>query len=314
MPEKESTRDAYGKALVELGHINKNIIVLEADISKSTRTCYFAKEFPERFINVGVAEQNMMVVAAGMSTCEKIPFVSTYSIFSSARCCEQIRTSIAYPKLNVKIAVSHGGLTPGSDGVTHQATEDLGIMRTIPNMTLIMPADSISTRELVLQASIYDGPVYLRFTRDPVPVIYDVNQKFTIGKALRLKYGKDLTIIAIGDMVYYALEAAKCLEKSGIIAGVLDMHTLKPLDEEAVLEAASETGAIITVEDHNIINGLGSAVSELVVENYPVPVARVGIRDTFAESGEYELLLTKYGLSVSHIVAASQGVLKRKKG
>ncbi len=306
------TREAYGQALVELGEKNPNIVVLEADISTSTKTCYFAREFPERFFNVGVAEQNEIGIAAGLTTTGKIPFVSTYSVFASMKACEQIRTSIAYPRLNVKIAVSHGGLTPGSDGVTHQGTESLGIMRTIPNMAVVMPADAVAVKKAVKAVAEYDGPVYLQFTRDPLPVIYNDDFYFEIGKSFIIKEGKDITIIALGDMVSKALEAAEKLKLEGIEARVIDMHTIKPIDKEAIIKAAEETKGIVTVEDHNIINGLGSAVAEIIVESKLVPMERVGVKDTFAESGEYGELLNKYGLSTSHIVEAAKRVLKRK--
>ncbi len=306
------TREAFGQVLIELGAENPNIVVLEADISTSTMTCHFSKEFPDRFFNTGIAEQNEMGIAAGLAASGKIPFVSTYAVFASMRACEQVRTSVAYPRLNVKIAVSHGGLTPGSDGATHQGIETMGIMRTIPNMTVIMPADAVAVKKLVKAAAEFDGPVYLQFTRDPLPVLYEDNMNFEIGKSIELKDGGDISLIAVGDMVAKALKAADILEADGIAARVIDMHTIKPRDEEAVLKAARETGGIVTVEDHNIINGLGSAVAEVIVEKILVPVERVGIRDTFAESGDYEALLCKYGLGIADIVEAGKRVYKRK--
>lgn len=303
------TRDAYGEALIELGEENPNIVVLEADISKSTRTCYFAKKFPHRFFNAGVAEQNEMAVAAGLASCGKIPFVSTYAVFASMRACEQVRTFICYPHLNVKIGASHGGLTSGNDGVTHQGTEDIGIMSSFPNMTVIMPADAVATKKLVRAATEYDGPVYLRFTRDPVPVIYiEEDVSFEIGKSLTIREGSDVTLIALGDMVSKALEASRILAKEGISTRVIDMHTVKPIDKEAIIKAAHETKAIVAVEDHNIFNGLGSRVAEIVAEEVPVPFKRIGIKDCFGESGEYEKLLVKYGLSTHHIVGAAKGL------
>lgn len=306
------TRQAYGEALVELGRINPQVVVFEADISKSTRTDLFAKEFPERFFDIGVAEQNEMAIAAGAATCGKIPFVSTYAVFASMRACEQIRTFIAYPGLNVKICPSHGGITPANDGVTHQATEDLGILRTIPGMTVLMPADAITTKKAVHQAAQMKGPVYIRLTRDAVPVIYDDGVQFQIGKAITLRDGKDITIIAIGDMVCKAMAAAEQLVKYHIRARIIDMHTIKPIDKEAIVKAASETGAIVTVEDHQINGGLGSAVAEVLVEHQPVSMERIGLKDTFAESGEYEKLLTKYGMDTKAIVEATQRVIQRK--
>lgn len=310
---KIPTRKAFGETLVELGEEYPDILVLEADISKSTYTNIFAKRFPERFFNVGCAEQNEMAIAAGMATCGKIPFVSTYAVFASMKACEQIRTFIAYPKLNVKIAVSHGGVTPGSDGVTHQATEDMGIIRTIPNMTIIMPADAVATKSLVRQAVEKNGPIYLRFTRDPVPVIYEETVELEIGKANIIREGTDATIIAIGDMVSKAIEASNRFKNEGINVAVIDMHTLKPIDENSIIDSAKKTRALVTVEDHNFINGLGSAVAEVIVENEPVPMRRIGLKDTFAESGTYEELLTKYHLNVKDIIWAVKDVIRRKK-
>jgi len=272
----------------------------------------FARKFPERFFNVGIAEQNEMGIAAGMATTGKIVFASTYAVFASMRACEQVRTFIAHTRSNVKIAASHGGLTGTTDGVTHQGTEDMGIMRTIPNMTIIMPADAVATRKIVKELAEHRGPAYLRLTKIPMPIIYDEETDFQIGRAVQLRDGNDVTIIAIGDMVIRALEAADLLDNNGIRARVLDMHTLKPVDKGAVIKAAEQTGAIVTVEDHNILNGLGSAVAEIIVENRPVPMERIGLRDTFAESGEYEGLLEKYGLNTRHITEAARKVMGRK--
>ncbi len=307
------TRNAYGDTLVELGRKNDQIVVFEADIGKSTRSAIFGKEFPERYFNIGVAEQNEMAIAAGAASCGKIVFVSTYAVFASMRACEQVRTFVAYPHVNVKICVSHGGITPANDGVTHQATEDLGIMRTIPGMTVIMPADAVSTRELVIAATQWDGPIYLRLTRDGVPVIYNEETSFKIGKGILLREGKDITIIAIGDMVSKALDARDILSKQGILAEVIDMHTIKPLDESIILDSVRKTGGVVTVEDHQVECGLGSAVSEFLGENYPIPIQRIGLRNTFAESGEYELLLKKYKMSVDDIISGCFKVVGRKK-
>jgi transketolase len=298
------TRHAFGEELVELGRDMPNVVVLEADISKSTQTFRFAKAFPERFFQMGVAEANMMLVAAGLATTGKIPFVSTYAIFGTMRACEQVRTFVAHTHLNVKIACSHGGVTPGSDGVTHQATEDLGIMRTIPGMTVIMPADYHATRQLVRAAAMHAGPVYLRFTRDPVPVIYDKNEEFVIGKGKLLCEGKDVSLVAIGDFVAIALEVRERLQQSGVEAEVIDMHTLKPIDRELIVQSARKTRRVVTLEDHQIHGGLGSAVAEVLGEECPTPMRRIGLRDTFAESGEYRLLLKKYGMDADAVVAA----------
>lgn len=308
--KEASTRDAYGEELEKMGSEFKDIVVLDADISKSTRTNCFAKKYPERFINVGVAEQNEMAIAAGLASCGAIPFVSTYSVFASMRACEQIRTFICYPNLNVKIAVSHGGLTAGNDGVTHQATEDMGIISTIPNIAVIMPADYYSAKKIVRQAYHYKGPVYLRFTRDAVPPIYKGNEEFKIGKANILSEGKDLAIIGIGDMVYQCIIAAKKLKKLGIDAGVVDMHTLKPIDTDVLLKLANFTKAIITVEDHQVKNGLGSAVADFICDKHPMFVKRVGLKNTFAESGEYKLLLKKYKMDANYIIEVAKKLFK----
>ncbi|MDD3706254.1 MAG: transketolase C-terminal domain-containing protein [Clostridiaceae bacterium] len=308
--EKKGTRDAFGEVLCELGRENDKIFVIDADISASTKTTKFYELFPDRAFDIGIAEQNAAGIAAGLATTGKIPFISTYAVFGSMRMLEQIRTSICYPNLNAKIAVSHGGLTPGNDGPTHQAIEDFGIMRSIPNMTVIMPGDYYAVKKLVRKAAEMYGPVYLRFTRDSIPVIYTPEDEFEIGKGKRIKEGNDISIIAIGDMVYAALQAAEKLNEMGISAEVIDMHTLKPLDADIVKEAIDKTGKIITVEDHNIINGLGSAISEVVAETGKGIVRRVGINDTFAESGEYTLLLEKYGLDSNNIVIKAKEILR----
>jgi transketolase len=307
--EPIATRFAYGEALVELGRENSRVVVLEADISKSTQTQHFAEAFPERFFQMGCAEANAMVAAAGLATTGKIPFVSTYAVFGSMRACEQVRSFVAYPRLNVKIAVSHGGVTSANDGPTHQGTEDLGIMRTIPNMTVIMPADYYATKKLVRAAAALEGPVYLRFTRDPVPIIYAPESDFTIGKGVCLRPGADVSLVAIGDLVVIALEAAELLAARGISAEVIDMHTLKPLDTELLLRSAEKTRRVVTLEDHQISGGLGSAAAEVLGENLPTPMRRIGLRDTFAESGEYRLLLKKYGMDAAAVVRATEALM-----
>ena len=312
MSEKKmiATRDGFGKEIVELGKENPNILVVDIDIGKSCKTGEFRKELPGQYINVGIAEQNGAGVAAGLATCGKIPFVVTYAVFGSLRMCEMIRQEICYPNLNVKIACSHGGVTPANDGASHQAIEDMGVLRTIPNMTVIMPADYNSARKLVRQAAEVYGPVYLRFTRDAVPQIYGEDAKFEIGKANMLRDGRDVAIIANGDTVCIALEAAKALEAKGISARVLDMHTIKPLDIDAVNACIEDTGRIITVEDHNILNGLGSAVADVVAESGKAVLRRVGVQDQFGQSAPYERLLEMNGITVDNIV--KQAVELRK--
>ena len=301
-----ATRDGLGDELVELGKNNKDIYVVDVDIGKSCKTTAFAKAYPEQHVKVGIAEQNGAGLAAGVATCGKIPFVVTYAVFGSLRMCEQIRQEICYPNLNVKIACSHGGVTPANDGASHQCIEDMGVLRTLPNMTVIMPADYWSARKLVAAAAEMNGPCYLRFTRDAIPVIYDENTTFEIGKANLLKDGKDVAIIANGDTVRLALEAAEVLAGKGISARVLDMHTIKPLDVEAVKACVNDIGKIITVEDHNIINGLGGAVCEVVAEMGKGQVKRVGIQDQFGQSAPYERLLAINGITVENIVAQAE--------
>ena len=310
--KKIATRDGFGKEIVELGRENPDLLVVDVDIGKSCKTAEFRKALPEQYINVGIAEQNGAGLAAGLATCGKIPFVVTYAVFGSLRMCEMIRQEICYPKLNVKIACSHGGVTPANDGASHQAIEDMGVLRTIPNMTVIMPADYNSARKLVRQAAITYGPMFLRFTRDAVPQIYGEDVEFTIGKAHQIREGKDVAIIANGDTVRLAIEAAAALEEKGITARVLDMHTIKPLDTEAVAACITEIGKIITVEDHNILNGLGSAVCEVAAEMGQGIVKRVGIQDRFGESAPYERLLEKNGITVENIVAIAENMNGRR--
>jgi len=308
-----ATRKSYGKTLSRLGKRYKDIVVLDADISKSTCTYYFAEQFPDRAFNFGVAEQNMMGIAAGFASSGKIPFVSTYAVFAAMRACEQIRTMIAYPNLNVKIVVTHGGISTGWDGVTHQGTEDIAVMRAIPNLTVISPADAISTERLIEASVKHKGPMYIRLTRNPSPVVYDKHSKFTIGKANLIKDGSGVTIITTGIMVAEALKAEEKLRKKGISVRILDVHTIKPIDRNAIIKAAKETGTIITAEDHNINGGLGGAVAEVLCENYPVPMQRIGLKDTFGESGSPEELFKKYGLSWKDIIYKVLKVLNRKR-
>ena len=306
--KKIATRDGFGDEIVELGKENKNILLVDCDIGKSCKSTKFMKELPEQHVNVGIAEQNGAGVAAGLATCGKIPFVVTYAAFGSMRMCEMIRQEICYTNLNVKIACSHGGVTPANDGASHQAIEDMGILRTIPNISVIMPADYNSARKLVRAAAETYGPMYLRFTRDAIPQIYGPDVEFEIGKAHLVRDGKDVAIIANGDTVRLAIDAAKELENKGISARVVDRHTIKPLDVECVMDCVNNIGKIITVEDHNILNGLGSAVCEVVAEMGKGKVKRVGIQDQFGESAPYERLLAKNGVTVENIVAIAQSL------
>jgi transketolase len=308
-----ATRFAYAEAVLELAERNSKIVVLDADVSKSINTNKFADKYPEREFNFGIAEQNMMAAAAGMATTGLIPFASTYAVFASMRALDQVRNSIHYPHLNVKIAASHSGITPGPDGVTHQAQEDLSIMRSLATSTVIAAADAPTTKLATYAAAEWEGPVYLSFTRDPVPVLFDLNYPFQIGKMVVVRDGTDATIIANRDLVAHALVAAERLAQEGLDIRVIDCHTIKPLDVEMILRAARETGAIVTAENNIIFGGLGSAVAETLVENYPIPMQRIGVQDTFAESGPYLQVIDKYGLTAPHIVAAVKRVIERKK-
>lgn len=309
---KQATRDAYGKSLVKLGQIYDNVVVLDADLSKSTKTADFAKAFPERFINAGIAEQNMIGMAAGLATAGKVVYASSFAIFAVGRAFEQVRNSLAYANLNVKVCATHSGVTVGEDGGSHQSVEDIAIMRSIPNMCVVVPADGVTTEKAVFSLYEQKGPAYLRLGRPSVPVIYEENQSFEIGKGIELIKGKDATLIACGLMVAKCLEAAQILKNKGIEVSVVDMHTIKPIDSELIIEKARETKAILTVEEHNVIGGLGSAVCEVVSEQYPVPVIRMGIMDIFGQSGSPDELLEHYGLTVDKIVQNVHKLLKNK--
>lgn len=308
----QSTRDAYGSALVELGRTEKNLVVLDADVSKATRTAQFAKEFPDRFINVGCAEANLIGTAAGLSLTGKIPVASTFAVFASCRSLDQIRNTVCYPSLNVKIVATHCGITVGADGASHQSIEDIAIMRSLPNMTVVVPSDPIETKKALREAIYHDGPVYVRLGRVPVPNVTTDDSPFSIGKGLVLRDGKDVAILACGIMVGIALQAARYLLERDISVKVINMHTIKPLDEQLVVEAAQETGAIATVEEHSILGGLGGAVAEVISRSAPVPLERIGIEDRFAESGQPNELLEKYGLSVEHIVSVVKQLISKK--
>ena len=313
MAEKQATRDAYGKALVALGAENPDIVVLDADLSKSTKTAEFAKHYPERFFNMGIAEQNMLGTAAGLAAAGKIPFASTFAVFATGRAFEQIRNSIAYPKLNVKIAATHAGITVGEDGASHQALEDIALMRALPNMTVLVPADGEETRQAVAAAVQHQGPVYLRLGRLDVPCLFGAGYKFAIGKANVLREGRDVALVANGVLVAAALAAAEELAQEGIQAAVVNAASVKPLDGDTITRVAQAAGAVVTAEEHNIIGGLGSAVAEALGETFPVPLQRVGVRDVFGESGRPSELLAKYGLTAGAIAAAAREVMRKKR-
>lgn len=308
----KATREAYGAALVEVGAENKNIVVLDADLSKSTKTDGFKKAYPDRFFNVGIAEQNLISVGAGLAAAGKIPFVSSFAMFAVGRAFEQVRNAVCYPKLNVKICATHAGLTVGEDGATHQSLEDIACMRAVANMTVVVPADAAETKAVIKWAADYVGPVYVRLGRAGVADVTPDGYEFKPGKATTLRDGQAATIIACGALVGPAMEAAETLASEGIDVRVINMASIKPLDTEAVTKAAKETGAIVTAEEHNIYGGLGAAVAEAVTETIPVPVERVGVKDTFGESGTPKELMAKYGLSAEFIVAAVRKVIARK--
>ncbi len=311
MSEKIATREAYGKALAELGE-KYDFVVLDADLAAATKTGVFKKKFPERFFDCGIAEGNMMSVAAGLAAAGQNVFASTFAMFAEGRAYEQVRNSIGYPHLNVKIGATHAGITVGEDGATHQCIEDVALMRAIPGMTVINPADAVEARAAVEAAINFDGPVYMRFGRYAVPVIYDETYKFEIGKGVNMRDGKDVAIVATGMMVSMALEAADVLAGVGISARVINISTIKPIDKDIILDAARSTGAIVTAEEHSIIGGLGSAVAEVVCEGCPVPVVRLGVEDKFGHSGKVPPLLEMYGLTVENLVAKAKAAVALK--
>jgi transketolase len=312
MGEKIATREAYGEELAALGADNPDVVVLDADLTKSTRTDIFKKLFPDRHFNFGVAEANMISHAAGLATCGKIPFASTFAVFASGRAWEQVRMSVCYPELNVKIVATHGGITVGEDGASHQANEDIAVMRALPNITVIVPADAVETKKAVRAIAEYHGPVYMRLGRSAVPVVFTEDYDFQIGKAVIVREGHDVSIFACGIMTAQALEAADVLAKEGISAEVVNVSTIKPIDAEKILGSVRKTNCAVTAEEHSIIGGLGSAVAEILIDACPVPVERVGVPDTFTESGKPEQLLKKYGLSVDDIVSAAKLAISHK--
>ena len=300
--EKKATRQSYGEALLELGRKNKNIVVLDADLAGATKTSIFAKEFPERFFDIGIAESDMIGTAAGMATCGKTPYASTFAVFAAGRAYDQIRNSVCYPNLNVKICATHSGITVGEDGATRQMIEDISLMRTLPNMTVMSVSDDVQTKWAVEEISKINGPVYLRLGRLETPIIYDKTQKFEIGKMVQIGEGTDATVFATGVTVSEALKAKEELEKQGINIRVVDIHTIKPIDKETIIRCAKETKKLISIEDHSIIGGLGSAIAEVLTENYPAKLTRLGIKDTFGKSGKAEDLMKYFGITSENIV------------
>jgi transketolase len=309
----KAMREAYGEALVELGKDNIDVVVLDADVAGSTRSVLFKQAHPERFFNLGIAEGNMVGIAAGLATVGKIPFVNTFAFLMALRAADPIRSLIAYNSLNVKLVGAYGGFSDSYDGASHQAIEDVSIMRTLPNMIVIVASDEFQARKAVFAIATHNGPVYLRLSRNEVPPIYDAGTSYTIGKGIKLREGSDATIIANGYMVAKALEAALALSREGIRAEVIDMHTVKPLDTELILQSARKTGAVVTVEEHSIYGGLGSAVAEALGAEHPVPLEILGIRDVFGESGEYEAILSKHGLDKNAVATGIRKVIARKK-
>jgi len=307
-----STRDAFGEELVELGRKHKEVIVLDADLSKATSTCWFAKEFPDRFFDMGISEQDMLGTAAGLSLCGKIPIASTFAIFATTKTFDQIRNTIAYPNLNVKVVATHSGINIGADGASHQPIEHIALMRVIPNMTIIVPADGVEAKEALKYAIEVKGPVFIFVGRDPTPVIFSDDHRFDFSHGEVLREGKDIAIIATGIMVDKALRAGEKLTKRGFSSCIVNMHTIKPIDRELIIEIAYKTGGIVTAEEHSIIGGLGSAVAEVISENSPVPLKRIGLRDRFGQSGSAEELLKEYHLTEEDIVKAAEEVMKRK--
>jgi transketolase len=311
--EKKFEQNVYGNILEKAGELNKNVLVVDADLARATQTDLFSKKFPDRYFDIGIAEQDMLGIAAGMAVMGKIPFVGTFATFVTKRACDQINVSIAYPRLDVRIIGIEAGLSSGRNGATHQSVDDLAIMRAMPNMTVVVPADAEEIKQVVIASLEYKGPVYFRMQRGSIPTLFDREKyRFDFGKGVKISGGNDVTIISTGIMTKTAIEASDELKKQGISAGIVHMPTLKPLDKDILIEAAIESKALVTVENHSIIGGLGSSVAETIVEGYPVPMERVGIKDTFGETGDNDYLFNKYGLSVSAIIKAAQNVIKRK--
>lgn len=312
MSEMIATRDAYGKTLCQLGEENAKVVVIDADLSGSTKTAGFRKQFPDRFFNAGIAEANMVCMAAGLAAGGMVPFVSTFAVFAAGRAFEQIRQSLAYPKMNVKVVATHAGVTVGEDGGSHQSVEDLAIMRSLPNMTVLCPADGPETAAAINAAASFEGPVYVRLGRAKVPTVFDQGCDFQIGRGVTVREGSDMTFVTTGLMTAQAVQAAEILQEEGISARILHLGTIKPLDVDQVLRVARETGAVVTAEEHSVVGGLGGAVCEALAEGHPVPVEMVGLRDVFGQSGKGDELLRHYGLTPGHLVEAAERVVKRK--
>jgi transketolase len=308
----EPSRDGFGKGLVEVARVNKNIVTLSADLTDSTRAGWFKKEFPERFFSFGVAEQDMMSTAAGFALSGKVPYACTFGVFAAGRAWDQIRVSVDYMNLNVKIIGTHGGISVGEDGHTHQALEEITLMRVLPNMTVIVPSDSVEAKKATIKSAERKGPIYIRLGRSPLPILTEENDPFEIGKGVLVKKGKDVAIIACGQMLYEAMKASECLSKEGIEAMIINLHTLKPVDEEILIKAAKETGAVVTAEEHSLCGGLGSVVSEVLSQNYPVPVKMIGMKEC-GQSGTPQELFKCFNLQSEDIAKAAKSVLKMKK-
>jgi transketolase len=311
--EKKSTRDGYGQALLRLGETGPRIVALDADLASSTRTEKFAQKYPERFFNVGIAEQNLYSVAAGLAACGKIAFASTFAVFATERALNQIKQCIAYPALNVKIVTSHSGFSPSGDGASHQTLIDIALMRCLPNMTVVVPADAVQTEQAIAAAAAREGPVYIRLGKTEVPVLFEQDMEFRIGESIRIRQGSDVTVLVTGILLGQAIEAVALAEQEGIQAELIDIHTIKPIDTAAIVGSARKTGSVLTVEEHSIIGGLGGATAEVLAEHHPVPVTRVGVRDTFGESGGIEELYEKHGLTAKQIFESIRLAVRSKR-
>jgi transketolase len=311
--EKKSTRDGYGQALLRLGETGPRIVALDADLASSTRTEKFAQKYPERFFNVGIAEQNLYSVAAGLAACGKIAFASTFAVFATERALNQIKQCIAYPALNVKIVTSHSGFSPSGDGASHQTLIDIALMRCLPNMTVVVPADAVQTEQAIAAAAAREGPVYIRLGKTEVPVLFEQDMEFRIGESIRIRQGSDVTVLVTGILLGQAIEAVALAEQEGIQAELIDIHTIKPIDTAAIVGSARKTGSVLTVEEHSIIGGLGGATAEVLAEHHPVPVTRVGVRDTFGESGDIEELYEKHGLTAKQIFESIRLAVRSKR-